>query len=455
MKNNQLKGKIKMKKMSCFIAILSLLCSPTGFAQDASSMSPEQFYLNQASAEKFGQLRTEAKGSFQGILLYPDDIRNSVLELAQYPELIALIKNKKVLNEKEFDKLLKENPAEVRDAIETLKAYPDVIDIMNKNIVVTALLGEMVQDKKEETIAVVKRLSDSVQQGHTKVVNAWTEKLQQDPKAVQELQSASEAYAKANNLPSPNQPMTAAQAAANPNPYGYYVNTSNTVVIQDMPSQDMTAYMLANQTMYMMLFSAMAVNYNAYRNDYYWHEYDEHHEDWQNAVNNNTNAINDLNNSIDENQANRDQNQQDRQDKVSDWKENHPEATDRKTDLQAKRDSLETKPAGDRLRQGGVNNSLPGEQPGTGRFQQGGFSGQRGNVNFQAPSRDQQINRASQFHSGSWSGGSRGGSSRGGGESNFSRGGGNSASRGGNGGRASASRGGGSASRGGGGGGRR
>ncbi len=43
-------------------------------AAQKPAMSPEQFYLNQASAEKFGELRAEAKGSFQGILLYPDQV---------------------------------------------------------------------------------------------------------------------------------------------------------------------------------------------------------------------------------------------------------------------------------------------------------------------------------------------------------------------------------------------
>ncbi len=466
-----------MKRAISFVAILGMVWGPVGFAADAAQMSPEQFYLNQASAEKFGELRKEAKGSFQGILLYPDDIRDSVLLLAQYPELVALIKNKKVLNEADFEKLLKEKPAEVQEAVKDLKAYPEVIDIMNKNIVVTALLGEMVQDKKEETLAVVKRLSDSVKQGNTEVVNAWTEKLQQDPKAVQELQTASEAYAKANNLPSPNKPMTAEQAAQNPNPYGYYVNEKNTVIIQQMPSQDVTAYMLANQMMYTMLFACMANNYYAHRNDYYWHAYDEHHEDWQNAVNNNTSAINDLNNNIDQIQAGRDQNQQNRQDKVTDWKENHPDAGTRPSDRQAKMDTLNTTQRGDRLQQGGVNNSLPGEA-GAGRFQQGGInntlpggagqrdmissaggarpsqldvSGSRSNVSFQAPSRNQQISQALQFHSGSWSGG---GGSRGG-SGNYNRGGGGGGSRGGGGGGSRGGGGGGGSRGGGGGGGRR
>lgn len=183
------------------------------FAQQPE-MSPDQLYLNQEATKKFGELRASAKSSFQGVLLYPDDIRNAVLEISQYPDLIMMFKNKKYLNEPEFEKLLKEKPDETQKAIEQLKAYPDILDILSKNIVITALLGEMVKEKKEETTQVIKRLSDAVQEGHTKSVEGWTEKLQSDPQAVTELQAASESYAKANNLPSPNIPMTAAQAPA-------------------------------------------------------------------------------------------------------------------------------------------------------------------------------------------------------------------------------------------------
>ncbi|MFA6600025.1 MAG: hypothetical protein WCU74_03290 [Candidatus Omnitrophota bacterium] len=455
-----------MKRAICFVTVLGMLYGPAGFAEDAPPMSPEQFYLNQASAAKFGELRKEAKGSFQGILLYPDDIRNSVLELAQHPELIALIKNKSVLNEPEFDKLVQTKPAEVRDAIDKLKAYPEVIGILNDNIVVTALLGEMVKEKKEETTAVIKRMSDNVQQGHAVAVDAWTELMRDNPKAVEDLQAASEAYAKQNNLPSPNKPVASnGQVMAAANPYGYYVDQSNTVVIQEMPSSDMMKYTMANQAMYTMLFAAAVNHHSVFYDDYYWDYYQDHWEDNWNEYNDNLNGIEsqlgDLNSNIDEMQTNWDNKKNDWQQKKDDWKNNHP---DRPTDAAGK---------GDRLKQGaGVDNRLPGEAGG-GRLEQGpqvnnnmaadkigasqldkagaasGLAGARSNVSFQAPSREQQIGRASQFHSGSWgqrSGGSGGfGGGSGGGGRNFeSRGGG---SRGGGGG------GGGGGSRGGGGGG--
>lgn len=388
-----------MKKMICCVAVLGMLCSPVSFAEDAPPMSPEQFYLNQASAEKFGELRKEAKGSYQGILLYPDDIRDSVLELSQYPDLVALIKNKKVLNESEFDRFLKTQPAEVQDAIAKLKAYPEVIDIMNTNIMVTSLLGAMVKDKPDETIQVIKRLSDSVKAGHTQVVTAWTDQLQKDPQAIRQLQAASEAYAKQNNLPSPNQPVTAAQAAANPNPYGYYVNESNTVIVQDMPSNDMMQYLLMNQVMYTALFAVAVSNHSLFYGDYYWNYHDEHWEDnwneYQDNLNGISNGLNNLNNNIDENQANREQAKENWQNKKEEIKDHRLEPQDLQNNVQERRDQFQAnREAGNLPVAKDINNS---------RLSNLDFSGQRPNVTFQSPSRDQQINRASQYHSGSWS----------------------------------------------------
>jgi uncharacterized membrane protein YgcG len=491
------KRKNKMKKPICMLTILGMLWGPTGFAQDTTKMSPEQFYLNQESAAKFGELRKAAKGSFQGILLYPDDIRNAVLEISQYPDVIVLIENKKVLNETEFENMLKAMPAELQSAVEQLKAYPEIIDILNKNIVVTSLLGEMVREKKETTIQVVKRLSDSVQQGHALTVDAWTQQMQDNPKAVEELQAAAEAYAKENNLPSPNQPVTSdGPVAAAANPYGYYVDKNNTVIIQDMPSSEVMNYTMANQAMYMMLFAAAVNNHSVFYDDYYWDHYeDEWNDNWDeynNNLNDIENQLGNINSNLDEMQKNWETKKNEWQQKKDDWQNNRPgnkPAVGDRMQQGGRLDNNRPGDAGGRLQQGpGINNSLPGESGGRlqqgpginnslpgdsgGRLQQGAginnslpgsgggnFASTRGNVGFQAPSRSQQINRASQYHSGSWGGGGSGGGGRsfsgsgggsrgGGGGGGGSRGGG---SRGGGGGGGGGSRGGGG---GGGGGGR-
>ncbi len=414
-----------MSRTIFFLMISAMVLGPSGFAEDAPPMSPEQFYLNQTSAEKFGELRKEAKGSFQGILLYPDEIRNAVLVISQYPDLVALIKHKKVLNEAEFEKLLKAQPAEAQDAVQKLKAYPEVIGILDENMTVTSLLGEMVKDKGDEVIQVVKRLSDSVQQGHTKVVTAWTDQLKKDPQAIQQLQAASEAYAKQKNLSSPNQPQTAAQAAASPNPYGYYVNETNTVVIQDMPSDDMMQYMLLNQAMYTMLFTAAVTSHSMFYNDYYWHYYDDHWQDnwneYQDNLNKIGNGLDDLNQNIDDIQNNWQDRKDDRQDKKDEWQDKKDDWKDRKDNggpvaekVQEKRDGLQNNERINDFKANRDAGNLKPSQLDANAIQQArasGFSGSRPNVSFERPSAQQQISRASQYHSGSWSGGGGGGRS--------------------------------------------
>ncbi|MDD5218645.1 MAG: hypothetical protein PHN49_03760 [Candidatus Omnitrophica bacterium] len=408
-----------IKRISYCVAVLSMLLGSLCFAEDAPQMSPEQFYLNQESSAKFASLRRAAKSSFQGILLYPDDIRNSVLEISQYPDLIVLLKNKKYLNEPEFEKLVQEKPAEVKDAIDKLKAYPEIIDILSENMVITALMGEMVKEKKDTTLQVVKRLSDSVQQGHTKAVDAWTKQMQQNPQAVKDLQAAAEAYAKQNNLPSPNQPVTAAQATANPNPYGYYVNDQKTVVIQDMPSNAMMQYALLNKTMYMMLFATAVNNHSMFYDDYYWRYHDDEWEDnwneYQDSLNGISSELGALNTNIDEIQENRKEAKENRQDKKDEWQDRKDQAKDK---IQDRRDSADAKPTGDRLPQKGEFDHLPVQRglPMPQQISAPGVLGQRANVSFQPFSRQQQINRASQFHAGSWrqDAGSRNLESRGG-----------------------------------------
>lgn len=409
-----------MKKALCFVTAFGIFFTTHCFAQQAQNMTPEQAYLSQESAAKFESLRAAARSSYQGILLYPDDIRNSVLEVSQYPDLIVLLKNKEYVAQPQLDKYLSKMPRETKDAVNKLKAYPDVIDIMDKNIVVTSLLGEMVKEKKDTMIQVVKRMSDSVQQGHTKAVDAWTEKMQQNPQAVQELQSASEAYAKANNLPSPNKPTTAQQAEQSSNPYGYYVNEQNTVIIQEMPSDEMMQYMLVNQAMYAALFSVAVYHHSQFYGDYYWNSYNEHYEDhwneYQNNLNNISNGLNDLNANIDEAQANRQQakdnaavKKEEFQGKKEDFQNKRAEADTRPSNAQSKLDTMNAAGRGQGLQQRG--------QAGT-----ADMAGQRPNVSYRSPSTQQQINRASQYHSGSWDQGSkaqsyqsRGGGSRGGG----------------------------------------
>lgn len=446
---------IQTKKLfALFISAVMVVGGRPLFAEEGQPLNPDKLYINQVVDRKFNDLRDVARSAFNGILLYPPDIRAAVLEIAQDPDLVILLSNKQATNPEEIKKLIEKKTPEMKEAIENLGKYPMIIQILNDNIVATTLLGEVYKDDKVSIGAVVERLSQKVQAENNATVEGWTQELQQNPEAIKQLQEASEAYAKANNLPSPNQPVPAGPAAELDNPYGYYVNEDKQVVIYNMPSPEVSQYAIENQAMFTMLFASLIASHNNYWDSSYWHYYDEHWEDnwneYNDAVSNVGNQLGNLNQNIDEIQAKREEARKKWQERTADRPSNLPAA-------------------GDRLQSGRVNNALPGNA-GVGRVGIGqvdnrlpggegvgqrdrisnadgarDFSGFRNNVGFQQPSRSQQINRASQFHSGSWSGGGRGGAGGGG----FSGGGRGGGSRGGGGG---GSRGGGS--RGGGGGGR-
>ncbi|MHC4690338.1 MAG: hypothetical protein ACYS5F_11990, partial [Planctomycetota bacterium] len=54
-----------------------------------ASMAQDREFLNQQVEMKFEQMREDGRQAFRGVLFYPADVRKAVLELSQYPELVA------------------------------------------------------------------------------------------------------------------------------------------------------------------------------------------------------------------------------------------------------------------------------------------------------------------------------------------------------------------------------
>ena len=99
--------------LSCFLTISLAMTPALGFAQTQAQVSPEQIYLRNAAEEQFGSMRESARKSFRGILLYPEDIQEALLEVSQHPELVVLMNQKTLLKEEAFKEKLGEYPAVV------------------------------------------------------------------------------------------------------------------------------------------------------------------------------------------------------------------------------------------------------------------------------------------------------------------------------------------------------
>ncbi len=388
--------------------------------------NPDRLFLQQAISDKYEALRGSARGAYSGILLYPKDVRDSVLEVAQYPDLVIDLSEAKGAVPADISKY----PAQAQEAAKILAPQKKTVAIMKDNLVMTALLGEVVKENKEKVVQAVDRLSQSVEKENDESTKAWAAMLARNPDALKQLQTAGAAYAKANNQPDPNQPVTPDQVTNVTNiynQYGYYVQPNGQVVVYDMFSQEVMSYTVANAAMFTLLVAIIYDNHEHYYGGYYWHAYDDYwtHNDYEDYWNSKVDVIDDdlkaiegqleeINNHIDNAKEKID-------DKRQDWQ-------NRKDDLAPKVDQAKEKWNSDQAVQNreAVKQRVESSPRDINAF----TDSNRNNASYQPASREQRIGSASDMHANAWAG-SRGSSS-------FNRGGsygGGSMSRGGGGGR--------------------
>jgi len=462
-----------LKTIGLYFLAITLTLSPTfGFAQ-MSQMTPEQLYLRKSATDEFESLRQAARSSFYGILLYPEDIQGALLELSQHPELVVLINQNTLLKEEEFEKKLAEYPEETKEAIEKLEEYIEIVRIMNKHIVVTTILGEIYKKDKEAITQVIKRLGKTISGQHEEAAQAWTNRLDEDPETLKQLQEAADAYAKENDLPNPNDPVSKDQMGNVTNVYnnyGYYVDPKGQTVVYGMPSQDFMSYMMINQTMYFMLYSSMAWHHHHYYDDYYWYANDDYWDDnkdyWRNKAEDIDSDIEKVGNELEELNDRLDTIGEDAKDRWGDKKEefgdrreeakekwNSEEALQKREQakekwgseegLQKRQELKDDFSSNERVANWNREQSNLAQRVGTeerrfssqsmsqwdrsydrsfNRRDGSGFGQRSGNTSFSSLNRSQRISQASQRHSGSW--GSRSSNRGSSGSRNFNRSGG-------------------------------
>lgn len=405
-------GKMKTKFLISIALYLvtAVVSSSLVFAQTQTPENPDRVFLQQAVSAKFENLRSSAKSAYSGILLYPKDVRDSVLELSQYPDLVLKMGEKKGAAPADVSQY----PAEAQAAAKVLAQQKQVIAIMKGNLVVTSLLGEVVKDKKKEVMQAVDRLSESVDKESEASAKEWTEELQKNPEAVKQLQEAAATYAKENNLPDPNQPVSSDQVnnVTNVyNQYGYYVAPSGSVVVYDMPSQEVMNYMIARTAMWATLYGVIYHHHHMYYGGYYWNSYDDYWEDHADQINDSLNGIED---NLDDINKNLDEIQDKADDRRDQWQDRKDEVQPK---VEEKRDAWETRknetlPAtADNLKAKDINR--PANLPATKEMGPSRVPAARPsqNISYRSPSTQQRIGSASNIHSKSWSSASRGSSS--------------------------------------------
>ncbi len=244
-------------KLPAVLALIGILALTTA--------AQEQGYLQEQMEEQLEQMRESGRGAFLGVLQYPQDVWKSMLELAQYPELVVKLSFFTGTADKPVAKLyevLGSYPKEVQEAAKLMVYYPDVLGVMEEHLVLTGLIGAVYQNDKGKVLEVVSQMAEQAGQEHERAVDTWVERLENNPESAEQLLAACKAYADETGQPE--------QLA---NETGAAVSEANEVQVSGLPDANFVTYVLDNSQEYPSLTEEMLEHFEDYYDDDYYDDY--------------------------------------------------------------------------------------------------------------------------------------------------------------------------------------
>ena len=228
----------------------------------AVAQEPDIDYIREQVDKQFEQMRSSARRAYLGLMSYPKDVREAIFELSTYPELVVKVK---ILKEQKLGEhivqpttVFEPYPKEVQDAGKLLLFYPDILSVMQEHLAMTGLLGTVYSNDKTKVKQVFNQVAEIIEQEHEGAIDIWTERLQQNSKAVEQLTAASKAYAEQTTEPN-RAPMET----------NFQVSKEGEVQIFDLPSSNFVMFILNNSDEY----PYVSDEFLDYYDDYYYAAY--------------------------------------------------------------------------------------------------------------------------------------------------------------------------------------
>lgn len=127
---------------------------------------------------------------------FPEDIHADALYVnQQYAALLRDIHALYLNAETAFQTVLSAYPDSIRHAYMELDQLPGVTSILTNNMKMTVLLGDLYDKYPVEIMHVLDSLNLVVAEQQSREVEAWKQKLEADPEAMKEYESAAQAFA--------------------------------------------------------------------------------------------------------------------------------------------------------------------------------------------------------------------------------------------------------------------
>ncbi|UCH96852.1 MAG: DUF3300 domain-containing protein [Candidatus Aminicenantes bacterium] len=214
-------------------------------------------------------LSEKQQKAVEALVLYPEKVRNAVLEASLYPEILVKISNIQERSREKFKEILSPYNRKIQETIWDLVRFPEILSILTENISLTILLGDMYKNNPQQIKKQLEELQVEGARQQSQAVNSWRKSLEDDPEAMEEFQQAAEEYAREQGYDDEKMKISETEKVAdtrtrvevyyvNPYPYwfgypywysyprwyrypywydwGFYYGPGGTVIIVDLPS---------------------------------------------------------------------------------------------------------------------------------------------------------------------------------------------------------------------------
>jgi uncharacterized membrane protein YgcG len=258
------------------LVLMSLVACAT--SKEPTKVQKESTELQKRVHQKVEQLRETAARATRPLRLYPDDMREAVLETCRDPALIVRMLDARGTDSGRLDAILEDYPSFIQEAARKLAGEQEILTILSENLVIAGLVGALYADDPDGIKRLLAAKAKAAEKQEKEVTADWQERLEGDPEAMKEMETATKAYQEEVGA-------SAGETASTPS--GTKTSASGTTVVYAAPSYSYTVYVMDHCDWYYHLCGHMYYHshyYGWYYDDYwddYWDERHEAREDWQ------------------------------------------------------------------------------------------------------------------------------------------------------------------------------
>ncbi|MHC5003626.1 MAG: hypothetical protein ACYTJ0_10925 [Planctomycetota bacterium] len=187
---------------SCFQTLVVAIATGGAFAASAQDTSRD--VLRRHFDRNLERVSEESRRALPGLLLYPPEVREAILVVCQYPELVVRLFDVDTDDAAAVAALADPYPDGVAAAAEVLVTHRDVLAVLEENLVATAVVGRVYAEDPAFIARTVNRLAEEARDEHEASVDAWSGLLEGDPDVLDQLEAASRAFAEEEGVEEPS-----------------------------------------------------------------------------------------------------------------------------------------------------------------------------------------------------------------------------------------------------------